>query len=268
LLIDRAMKWALMVLALALGRLLTVSGSERLLPPGDLRVVAAPGKTVHFSGYEWRVKSGGGGPGPNAWDENNVWVDAAGALHLRIARRDSRFAHQSGAWTCAEVTMQEWLGFGCYEFQISGGIDRLDENVVLGLFNYPTREVGPDATHEIDIEFAKWGDAKNPIGNYTVWPVEKSLKQQTKSFACALAGDETTHRFTWTPNHILFESLRGSGTGAVEFSRWAYKPKDPAKRIARKPMPVHLNLWLFRGQPPKNGQEVEIVVRRFTFTPE
>jgi hypothetical protein len=32
-------------------------------------------------------------------------------------------------------------------------------------------------------------------------------------------------------------------------------------------MPVHLNLWLFKGLPPKDGREVEIVVQAFEFTP-
>ena len=33
------------------------------------------GGTVQFAGYDWTVKSGTGGPGPNVWDERNVWVD-------------------------------------------------------------------------------------------------------------------------------------------------------------------------------------------------
>ena len=38
---------------------------------------------------------------------------------------------------------------------------------------YPTPDVGPDGTHEIDIEFAKWGVPDAKIGNYTVWPVKR-----------------------------------------------------------------------------------------------
>ncbi len=40
------------------------------------------------------------------------------------------------------------------------------------------RHVGPDGTHEIDNEFARWSHTKNPMGSYTVWPVVKSLKQE------------------------------------------------------------------------------------------
>jgi hypothetical protein len=31
---------------------------------------------------------------------------------------------------------------------------------------------------------------------------------------------------------------------------------------------VHINLWLFKGLPPKNRQEVEVIIRAFQFTPE
>lgn len=223
---------------------------------------SAHGATIKFSGSEWAVRSGQGGPGPNAWDEKNVWLDDAGALHLRISQKD-------GKWSCAEVTMQKRLGFGRYEFQIKGPIDRLDDNVVLGLFNYPTRDVGSGATHEIDIEFARWGEAKNPMGNYTVWPVEKNLKQQSKSFPFTLESSESTHRFTWNKSQIVFQSLRGIRTDeAGEFSRWVFSPPEAARSISQQPMPVHINFWLFKGREPKNSREMEIVVQRFNFTPE
>jgi hypothetical protein len=217
---------------------------------------------ISFSGYDWRVRSGQGGPGPNRWEEKNVWLDASGALHLKIAQRD-------GQWSCAEVTMQKRLGFGRYDFHLVGPIDRFDENVVLGLFNYPTRDVGPDATHEIDIEFARWGKGANPIGNYTVWPVDKSMKQESHSFSFKLEEPESTHRFAWSGDRIEFRSWRGpDADGAHEFHHWTYSPKDAARKISTQPMPMHFNLWLFVGQPPRDGKEVEIVVQRFTFTPE
>ena len=110
-----------------------------------------PAKTIRFSGYNWKVKSGSHeGPGPNNWDENNVWVDQGGYLHLKLSKQGDR-------WYCSEVSTEDRLGFGRYQFWVVGRVDRLDPNVVFGLFNYPTPEVGPDGTNAIDIEFAKWG---------------------------------------------------------------------------------------------------------------
>ncbi|HNQ25081.1 MAG TPA: glycoside hydrolase family 16 protein [Phycisphaerae bacterium] len=215
-----------------------------------------------FGGYPWTVRSGHGGPGPNAWATDNVWLDAATNLHLKIA-------HREGKWSCAEVTLQQRLGFGRYRFQTVGRIDRLDDNVVLGLFNYPTREVGPDATHEIDIEFARWGEAGNPLGNFTVWPVERGLKPVSKAFPVALTGDEATHGFHWGHRQIVFQSANGHREDQREaISTWTYRPSEPARFISRQPMPVHLNLWLFQGRPPKDGQEVEVIIRGFKHTPD
>ena len=164
--------------------------------------------------------------------------------------------------------MRNPLGFGRYEFQVTGRLDRFDENVVLGLFNYPTREVGPDGTHEIDIEFAHWGNPRAPVGNYTVWPVANSLKQVTKSFRFDQPDEATTHRFTWGKQGVKFQSYRGLQDDGEEIQSWDYLPTDASERVSKQPMPVHINLWLFRGRPPRDGEEVEVIINRFRFTAE
>jgi hypothetical protein len=218
-------------------------------------------KTIYFAGYNWTAKSGAHtGPGPNSWDENNVWVDQDGYLHLTLTNRD-------GQWYCSEVSMADRLGFGRYQFWVTGRIDRLDPNLVFGLFNYPTQDVGPDGTHEIDIEFARWGRPQAPIGNYTVWPVQKGLNSGHKPFPVELNGDDTTQRFTWGPTSVIFQSLLGHRDDDLgQFANWLYQPRDPASYIGDKPLPVQINLWLFKGQPPNNGQQVELAIRAFKFT--
>lgn len=225
--------------------------------------VSAVAKTIRFAGYEWIVRpSGKGGPGPNQWDENNVWVDESGYLHLKLAPHE-------GQWRCAEVYTKERLGFGRYQFWLTGRLDQLDPNVVLGLFNYPTRDVGADGTHEIDIEFAQWGRKAGPVGNYTVWPATNAVKQRTQAFLVTFTGNNTTHRFVWQPTQVSFQSLAGHRNDNAEaLAHWEYAPPDPASGISRKPMPVHINLWCFQGHPPDNGQSVEMVVRAFQFSPK
>jgi hypothetical protein len=225
-------------------------------------VLCAEARDIEFGGYTCTIRAGRGGPGPNAWSESNVWLDAATNLHLKISQHD-------GKWSCAEVTTKSRLGFGRYQFQTVARLDRFDDNVVLGLFNYPTHDVGPDGTHEIDIEFARWGRATNPMGNFTVWPVEKGRKQVSKSFPVTLTGDQTTHRFTWSRSQILFQLMEGfREDDEGELNRWLYSPQEPAPFISEQPMPVHINLWLFRGQPPKDGREVEVIIRGFKFMPK
>jgi hypothetical protein len=219
--------------------------------------------TLQFSGYTWEVRSGDGGPGPCHWSESNAWVDDAGQLHLKLSK-------DSGTWSCAEVSLAEThrLGFGVYQFEVIGAIDTLDRNVVLGMFNYPPPDVGPDSTNEIDVEIARWGNPSYPNLNFTAWPTRDNLLQQGKSFEFSLDGTYTTHRFTWRSNSILFQSLNGHrDDNQSQIARWKFVPKAPRRYIPQRPLPVHINLWLFEGNPPADGREVEIVVSKFSYHP-
>ena len=216
----------------------------------------ALGRTVEFSGYQWEVRptEQSGGPGPNHWDENNVSVDSKGYLHMKLTQRNNQ-------WYCSEVYLPQALGFGLYQFSVIGRVDALDPNVVLGLFNY----LGPDGSNEIDIEFAHWGDPVSLIDNYTVYPAESGTEPTTRSFPFELSGaGNSTHTFNWTPSSILFQSFRGrSDNPSVS---WLFRPRDAQRRIPQISLPVHINLWLFQGQAPIDGKEVELIVRSFTFT--
>ena len=62
--------------------------------------------------------------------------------------------------------------------------------------------------------------------------------------------------------------MNGRREGDQEvISTWTYGPSEPARFISQQPMPVHINLWLFQGRPPKDGQEVEVIIRDFKYTP-
>lgn len=226
-------------------------------------VQSTPSPIIKWAGHEWLVKNRTdlAGPGPNVWDARNVWVDDKGSLHLKLAQRD-------GKWSCAEISSLQRFGFGRYNFKIEGPVDRLDPQVVLGLFSYPTSDVGPNGTHEIDIEFARWGKIEYPIGNYSVWPTQLPPKSDSHTFPVTLNGTFTTHRWTWLPDSISFQSQHGhrDDDNAI-FAQWKFAPTQPVKAIAQKPMPMHFNLWLFGGEAPTDGREIEIVIRDFRFEP-
>jgi hypothetical protein len=223
---------------------------------------SAETKTLRFSGYDWVVKSGDNqGPGPNRWDAANAWLDPEGRLHLKLTER-------GGQWYCAQIGMTKRLGFGRYQFWVTGRIDQLDPNVVFGLFTYPPHDVGPDGTHEIDIEFARWGNPAAPIGNYTVWPAKPGVDRSFKRFALHLEGEATTQRFAWSAKSVSYQSLGGHrDDNENALAEWQFAPPDPASQIGREPLPVEINLWLFKGRPPSDGREVEVIVRAFAFTP-
>ena len=68
---------------------------------------------------------------------------------------------------------------------------------------------------------------------------------------------------------MTFQSLHGHRDDDLgQFAAWLYQPSEPAKYIGDQPLPVQINLWLFKGQPPGNHQQVELIVRSFKFAPE
>lgn len=240
-----------------------ISGSQNTVNE-SLKSAALIGttiKTLSFSGYTWYVKSGKGmGPGPNNWNENNVWVDANGKLHMQI-----KYSTTTKKWECAEVWTTTALGFGKYEWFVEGRIDLLDKNVVVGLFNYPTADVGPDGTNEIDIEFAKWGNKNNKMGNFTIWPAQSGYTYSSFPYAISLTGTYTTHRFTWSATSIFFQSLNGWRTDDTNIiSTKTFAPTVSTNYlIPQKAEPVHMNLWLFKGIAPTNNKSVEVIFSKF-----
>ena len=216
---------------------------------------------------EWNVKSGTGeGPGPNVWSAANTFVDADGDLHLTIA-------NVGGVWYCAEISSTLTFGFGTFQWQVQSAVDQLDPNVVLGLFVYGPTALGPDGTHEFDIEYSRFGSTTGDNGWWTVFPnvqVTPPLLGQSHYPLVLGVDPTTTARFAWASTNVAFETMAGfqpAGSNASAIHSWTYRPADPSTTICQSPMPVHMNLWLYHGSPPTNGEGAEVVIHNFSFTP-
>lgn len=216
--------------------------------------------TISFSGYTWLVKNSVStklGPGPNFWSRNNVWVDGNGWLHLKLAKNAT-----GKKWLCAEVQCTQSFGYGTYQWQVEGAIDKLDKNVVLGLFNYS----GNDGFDEMDIEFARWGNNAWPNLNYTVWPAQTGFSNFSYTQNFSLTGTYTTQRFTRSSSSVVFKSMGGFYNDDTNLYATA-TCSGPSYSISTLSMPVYMNLWLFKGRAPSDGQDEEIVIHNFTYTP-
>ena len=214
-----------------------------------LSLSPAHARTIWWAGRTWTVKSGDAGPGPNHWSDStdSVRVDDDGALHLAIRREGSR-------WLAAEVTSTACTGFGLHRFYVDAALDELDENVIFAPFLYA------DDDHEIDIEFARWGDRFSPDNaQYVVQPAGPLTLRR---FTTRLHDTWSTHSIDWQEGVVRFQSLRG---------HYDAPPDDgyviAGARIAGGVVPheaddlhVHINLWLMGGEPPADGHEVEVVV--------
>jgi hypothetical protein len=247
-------------------------GGQSQLPPeldqnavAKLTVNRAPlARTFQFAGYTWAVKSTGicqWGPGPNYYSDNtnNVWLDAQARLHLHLT-------HRGNAWQCAEVALRQSLGYGTYQFLLETPADQFDPNVVLGFFTWSD---DPAFDHrEIDIEFSKWSDPTNPNNaQFVVQPF--SEPQHLLAFREPAGVPTSTHVVTWEPSRVSFQSLRGfdpytSGIARV-IRQWTFTNTSQIPPASDET--AHINLWLFNSVPPLNGQDVEVLIHGFVFTP-
>lgn len=197
------------------------------------------------------------GPGPNYFSDRKaaVRVDADDRLRLTII-------YYNGKWYSSEIISAETFGYGSYTFTLASRVDQLDANAVLGLFTW---DEAASANHyrEIDIEFSRWGAAANEDAQFVVqpWDTPGNLHR----FNAVLQSDYSTHSFRWTANSVEFTSAQGHApsVGSV-IESWTYTGAGipPAGNVEAR-----LNLWLFNGAPPVNGQAVEVIVERFEFAP-
>lgn len=216
-------------------------------------------RKLEFSGNIWVVADSDKkrrGPGPNYFSSSseNVWVDSQGQLHLKLT-------HQRNHWYCVEVSLEKPLGYGSYEFFVVGRIDQFDPRVVVGLFLYR------DDTHEIDIEFARWGKMQRENLQYVLQPGQAP----GNLYRCEakLKGNYTTHRIVWKPQHVSFRSLHGYYAGRPPsndnlIAQWTSRRAYHTPTTER----VYMNLWLVNGQPPMTHVNAEMVIAQFSFQPE
>ena len=224
-------------------------------------------RTIQFAGRTWRCKEGADlGPGPNTFSQSveNVWVDASGALHLRMTTDGSD-------WLCPEITAEDALGHGDYVFVTRGRVDQLDPNLVLGMFLWEYQESYAGAgqsnvANEFDVELSRWGD---PLAEFNAQFVAQpyTTPGNLSRYALTLGSpdDLVSHAFLWREGQVVCRAWHGDApepTAGTLIHAYNYTgadvPRDEAPR-------VHLNLWPIFGAPPLDGMEREVVIESFRF---
>lgn len=216
------------------------------VPPGQ------PG-ILQWSGYTWQVRPSqiNAAPGPNAWSDSlaNARVEAGDVLRLAITP-------DSPQWRCVEVEGPS-LGYGRYSFEVATNPNTFDHKPVLGLFTYDDGDDGSHEYREIDIEYSAWGDSSAPRNSwFTVWHGGTGY-QSDHGFS---ATGPYTSQFTWQPGQIYFSTHDATGEllGEHIVNGTVYSPATET---------IRLNLWLYDGTPPVDGQPVVVYINKFTFTP-
>jgi MYXO-CTERM domain-containing protein len=242
------------------------SAGPGLAGDGAVGVVAeAVSGPFSWKGYTWNPTTGGmAGVVPG--DAANVTIDSNGQLHLKIVKTAT-------GWSASEVFTTTSLGFGTYQWQIAGPIDRMDHTVVLGLFPYgPAAGIGADGTNEIDTEFSYWNDeVPNVNADWGVFPPSAQGTHWEDDYMFSLnGGSAATARMTWSKAGVTSTLLSGfqplgSNNGTIKSD--TYAPANATNNVPQQPLPLGMNLWCYKGVP-SSGQDVEVVIQDFQFVPE
>jgi hypothetical protein len=200
---------------------------------------------LHWSGYDWTLKSGIKGPGSNYWNPNNAYVDSAGELHLELNYKD-------GHWNCVELDSVEDFTYGKYTWVVSSKSLNMDKNVILGLFTYT------DDTHEIDIESGQWGDSSSDHLHFTCQP-ESIVKGVTFVSPASkyVEATDVIYSFDWQPTYIHYTATASNGEIIAD---WHYTYASGVPKVKAKAM---INLWLHGGIPPSNSKPAEVIISSF-----
>lgn len=230
-----------------------------------------PVRAIFFRGQTATVKQSSfrAGPGPNYFSdrEEDVWVDDEDRLHLTVKYYDAK-------WHSTEVILDQSYGYGVYMIQTESRLDLLDPNIVLGEFTWDT-EASDVSFRELDIEYAKWGNASNSTNaQFAVQPCNACPGcSQCSRFQVNLTDENAslTNYLIWTEGKVEFRTYYG---------KFAVNVVPPASALVHRwaltgdavPVPgnekFRFNLWLMNGWAPMSGQDTEVIISDFAYQSE
>jgi hypothetical protein len=207
-------------------------------------------KTIHFSGYDWDVRSAGSdrGGATRSYDPNNAWTDAKGFLHLRMEQRN-------GEWYCAEINLNRSLGYGTYRFVVED-VSHMSPSAVLGMFTFDEKSV-EESRNELDVELSYWGDPDRENAQYVVQP----FYVPANVYRFNAPPGTLTHSFRWEPGRAEFQTTRG-GTGPTVNEKVFTTgiPKATGQT-------AHVDLYDFHYSKNAVHQPAEVVIEKFEYLP-
>jgi hypothetical protein len=215
----------------------------------------APTKLLSFSGYDWNVRTIAGDRGGlnNLYDGDNAWIDASGALHLRIKKR-------AGRWSCAELEISRSLGYGTYIVTVRD-TSSLEPAAVLSMNTFDDFG-GEQHYRELDIEMGRWGDAANK--NNAQFGVQPFYIPGNLTPFAAPAGT-LTHSLVWQSGRAAFKTVRGStihGGAPVVFEH-EFTSGVPTPGTER----FQLLFYVVGSEKSPLQHENDVVIEKFQYLP-
>jgi PKD repeat protein len=205
---------------------------------------------ISWKGCEWFARDWVGKPGTDEtqWNNQGIYVDDDGALHVTIK-------NVGGTWKSSEASSKApgvmdglYYGYGKYRFTIASGASNLiniNTNCVVGPFMYY------DDNCEIDFEFSHWQ------GNNPELLLESN--QQGQEHQVAITTEPVICEFDWNASHVVYRVWNAAGT---LLDTW-----NVTTDIPNHNMQILFQAWMIDNLPPSNGQTVDIKFTDFQINP-
>jgi hypothetical protein len=215
----------------------------------------APTVPLKFGGYDWGVRTIASDRGGlnSPFDGDNGWIDAKGALHLRIKKKGTK-------WTCTEVEMDRSLGYGTYIFTVAD-TSHLEPAAVLSLNTFD--DFGGEQNYrELDVELSKWGDADSKYN--AQFGIQPFYVPGNVAPFTAPAG-MMTYSFHWGPGRAEFVAVRGSSmhTGAPVVSQHVFTSGVPSSGQEK----MQLLFYVVASDKFPLQKDSEVVLDKFEYLP-
>jgi hypothetical protein len=220
---------------------------------GEVQV--APTKALHFSGYDWKVRTIASDRGGlnNLFDGDNAWTDTSGFLHLRIKKKGDK-------WSCTQMDLTRSLGYGTY-IVVVRDISHLEPAAVLSMNTFD--DWGGDQHYrELDVESSRWGDAASK--NNAQYGVQPFYVPGNVAPFVAPSGT-LTHSMHWESGRASFKTVRGGSMrpGAPVVSEHVFTSGVPTPGQET----LQLLFYVVASDKTPMQNESEVVVERFEYLP-
>jgi len=207
--------------------------------------------SLDWSGYNWIIKSSRRkiGPGPNYFSADAISPNDDGSLSLQITSRGRRYYG-------AEIYTDQDFSYG--QFELSMELEgSLDSQAVFGFFLYNSEE--PPRFNEVDYEMSLWAVPGSPESHFSVQPY--SDEGNSRSFSLGSVKGRWRIVLNWMPDRIEF-FIGPEGKEPVQ--TWIYRGDDIPRETESR---VHINLWLFQGDPPVEDGFTHLRISDFRHLP-
>jgi uncharacterized protein (TIGR03437 family) len=183
-------------------------------------------------------------PGQTVFRPDNVWLDAAGMLHLRTRTIN-------GQRTGAEIISKQAFGRGRYIVEVLTSASTLPPSTVFGAYTWGYDPSNAHREGDI-IEFSRFGTRATTAGVGTQPVTASTYRYFNQPDGCS------RHEMVWGANKVQFASYDCSGKQIHEFT---YNGVQPVRMDEK----FRLNLWSLAGS---SDLDAEVVIKSVRFEAE